>query len=339
GFDPIATALLSLSAGQQAGALDQLTPTIFGQTAANTVYAGQSFFDNLLSCKVNGGDGAAIIREGQCVWARGRTRFLDVDASSQNPGLKERTDSFSAGAQVAVAPAWRVGFALGYDHSSIQANPNARSDGDRFNLGGVVKYNSGSLLLAAAVAGGKGSFDTTRTMSFGGFSANAKSNSDVDYLAGRLHASYLMDFGSWYLKPLVDGGPTRIYRGGFTESGGGGAGLIVQSATDTVWSISPGVEVGSQLKFGGDYTWRPFVRAGATLIKPADMAVTANFSSAPSGISPFTVNTKFDHVLADAGAGVDVINSAGVGLRVQYEGRFGEDTRQHSFSLKGSIPF
>ena len=189
------------------------------------------------------------------------------------------------------------------------------------------------------MAGGKGSYDTKRTISFGGFNALATSTSDVDYLVGRLHASYLMDFGSWYLKPQVDGGPTRIYRDGFTESGGGGAALTVQGATDTVWSISPGIEVGSQLKFGDGTTWRPFLQAGATLMKPADVLVTANFASAPSGVSPFTANTKFDNVLADLGAGVDVVNSAGAALRAQYEGRFGEDTRQHSFSLKGSIPF
>ena len=65
----------------------------------------------------------------------------------------------------------------------------------------------------------------------------------------------------------------------------------------------------------------------------------AGFLDAPQGISPFTIKTKLDQVLADVGAGVDVINTAGAVLRVQYDGKFAQNTQQNSVSLKGSVPF
>jgi hypothetical protein len=46
-----------------------------------------------------------------------------------------------------------------------------------------------------------------------------------------------------------------------------------------------------------------------------------------------------DDVLADVAAGIDVINAKGAVLRLQYDGRFGEETQQNSASIKGSVPF
>ena len=65
----------------------------------------------------------------------------------------------------------------------------------------------------------------------------------------------------------------------------------------------------------------------------------AGFLDAPQGISPFAINTKVNQVLADVSTGVDVINTSGAVLRIQYDGRFAQDTQQNSVSLKGSVPF
>jgi uncharacterized protein with beta-barrel porin domain len=70
---------------------------------------------------------------------------------------------------------WRLGFAAGYDRINLENGAGASSDGNRANVGGVLKYNPGPLLLAAGVTGGWGFYDTTRMFSFGGFNAKATS--------------------------------------------------------------------------------------------------------------------------------------------------------------------
>ena len=340
GFMPVVQALMTLPTQEAlTSALDQLSPEIYSYEKIETLYATEQFSSDLMSCRVADGNGASIIREGQCIWARGRARFLDLDTTSNSIGANSTVGSFSAGGQVAFAPDWRIGVAAGYDTVSLGTSTGASAEGDRANVGGVLKYNPGPLLLAGSVSGGWGSFDTTRSMAFGGFTGQASADSDIDYFAGRLHAAYLIEMGGWYAKPLVDGTATQLHAEGVRETGGGGAALIVAGDRDTILAVSPALEFGSELRLGQLSVMRPFIRAGVTWRDGDDLGLTSEFASAPVGLAAFTINTEIDDVLADVSAGVDVINVKGAALRLQYDGRFGDDTQQNSGSIKGSVPF
>lgn len=320
-------------------AYDQLSPEVYGAHRTEALLASEQFASEMMSCRVADGGRAAAIREGECLWARARARDLDVDRTAGNVGAQSRVGSFSAGLQVAPAADWRVGVAIGYDLVSLATSSGASSDGDRTNVGAVVKYNPGPFLFAAGAAAGWGAFDTDRSIAFGGFAAAARSSSDTDYVSGWLHAAYLAEQGSWYLKPLVDARLTQIDFSGARESGGGGVGLAVAGAEDTVFSVSPALEIGTELRFDTLSVWRPFVRVGMTWLDEPSFATGAAFAAVPAAIPGFETVTKMDDVLLDVSAGVDVIDTAGVAMRVQYDGRFGSDTSQNSVSLKGSVPF
>ncbi|WP_171946426.1 autotransporter outer membrane beta-barrel domain-containing protein [Hyphomicrobium sp. CS1GBMeth3] len=339
GFIPVATALTMLpTQAALVDALDQLSPELFSYANIETLFAAEQFSQDLLSCSVADGSGAAFIRQGQCIWARGRARFLDLDATADNVGADSTVGSFSGGVQLALATDWRLALAAGYDSISLDAGPRASADGDRAHLGVAVKYNPGPLLLAAAASGGWSAFDTRRTIAFGGFNDTATGDSDVNYASGRLHAAVLLDQGSWYLKPLVDGTVTYIDADGVAERGGSAA-LTVGGTSDTIYAVSPALEIGGEMRFSELSVLRPFLRAGVTWRAGDSLDLAASFATAPAGVGPFTIATALDDVLADVSAGVDLINAGGAVLRVQYDGRFGEDTAQNSASLKGSVPF
>ena len=59
----------------------------------------------------------------------------------------------------------------------------------------------------------------------------------------------------------------------------------------------------------------------------------------PSGVGPFRIATSTDDVLANIGAGLDVIGSEGASFRLYYEGRFGDTVEQHAGGIKASLPF
>jgi uncharacterized protein with beta-barrel porin domain len=337
GFTAVTNALLA--ATDLGGALDQLSPEVYNQAKLGTFYGARSFASNMLSCRTNGDEGASFISEGQCVWVRAQARSLDLSHTANNIGAQERTGSFSAGAQLALAPAWRAGFAVGYDTSTITTGSGAKSEGDRINIGGIVKYNPGPLLLAAGVTAGWGSFDTTRDLAFGGFAAQARGKSDVDYVSGQLHGAYLMQSDGWYMKPIVGAAVTQVSLGRVVETGGGGAGLTVAASDDTVFSVSPAVEFGTQVAFDDISVWRPFVRVGVTWQDESRFALTASFTDAGAGATPFTIGSKLDRTLFDVSAGVDVINTSGAVMRLQYDGHFGDETRENSVSVKGSVKF
>ncbi|MTD93373.1 autotransporter domain-containing protein [Hyphomicrobium sp. xq] len=322
-------------------ALNQLSPEIYSNAEIAALYSSLAFSNSLLSCKVNGtGTGtAAIIREGQCLWAGASANFVDTGTTSDQIGFTQTTGLFNAGAQVALDDVWRVGFGAGYQSSSLQTATNAQSEGSLAQAGLSVKYNPGPLLLAGAVSGGGAWYDTTRTMAFGGFTGVAEGDQDVGIVSGSLRAAYVLGSPHLYYKPILDLGLTHLELGGFTESGGGGAALTVAGGGQTVFSLAPTLEVGSEWWMSNGTLIRPMIRGGAIWYDGADFALTAAFAGAPLGVSPFTINTNIDEVMGLVGAGVEVINGGDAALRFSYDGQLGETTQIHTVGVKGSARF
>ena len=338
-LNPVLFALAGLpSMGSLANALDQLSPEVYLDTEIASLFSNLAFTNSMMTCPER--DGAyAFIREGQCVWARVSGRFYDQDTTFQTLGFNETNFQVSGGGQVALGGAWRLGGALGYEHSELETSTNAQSDGDRFNGGGVLTYNPGALLLSGAVSGGRGSYDIDRPIAFPGFSALAKGDTDIDNLDGRLRAAYLFDFGGWYLKPLVDLDATRLDLDGTKEGGAGGASLVVKGNDQTYLSASPALELGTQFAMANGTLIRPYVRGGATIFDETDFALKASFAGTPKGVAPFLIRTGIDDVVADVSAGVEVLDVRGASVKLFYDGRFGDTIQENAAGAKATVPF
>ena len=113
----------------------------------------------------------AVVTEAMEVIDSGKPRVLEFGVAD------ETAWQVSGGAQVALGPVWRLGFALGYEHGALETDTRAKADGVRLNGGVALKYNPGPLLLTAAVSGGQGWYDTDRPIAFPGFSALAQADS------------------------------------------------------------------------------------------------------------------------------------------------------------------
>ena len=319
-------------------ALDQLLPEIYLNTETATLFFAEEFTNNMLSC-ASAGEGFSAISEGQCLWARYEGRWLDRDGTFQNIGFDEDIHGISGGGQVALAPNWFVGIAAGYEDASLDTDSGARSDSDRYAIGGVVKYQSGPVMLALAGSAGKGEFDTRRAIDIGGFQATPGSEHDVDYLAGMFRAAYLLDRGAWYAKPFVDVNITHVDREAVRETGGGAANLNVSGGDETYYSVTPSLELGRDIDRGDGRIIRPFVRAGVTVYNDTDQALFASFAGAPAAAGGFTTTSEFDDVFADIEAGVMLFHGQEAAYSVTYEGRLSDDTQQHGFFVKGTRTF
>lgn len=321
-------------------ALNQLTPAGDGAGFSSAMGTGQTFAGQLLSCRVAGeGDAHAVIREGQCVWARGTGRRLDNDGGESGVGFKEDAAFFSGGMQFDIGGNWRVGGGLGYESIGLSTDSRASSEGERAHVGGVIKYNPGPWLFAASVTGGYGWFDNKRVVSFGNFASVATSDYNDKFVTGQLTAAHQLNLGrDLYLKPQIMAGLTHLNRDGYTETASRDAGLDVHGSSDTVFSLSPSLELGGQVAMAHGIA-RPYLRAGLTWRSEDTFSTTANFSAAPGGANSFTVTSSVDDVVADIGAGIDFIAPGDTALRFEYGGQFGEQTTQHSGSAKISVPF
>ena len=338
-FNPVAHALMTLPTQQSlANALDQLSPDAYAKVAAGLITANLSFSNSLLSCSVADG-GFAFIAEGQCMWAQVRDRTLWRSATADLIGGQDRAMGPSGGIQVAIAKDWFAGVGLGYESSRLTTDTRASAKGDWFEGGAVVKYNPGALLLAAGVTGGAGASRTLRPIDFGGLSGVAQSSSTGGYIGSQLRVAYLIDRGSWYLKPIADANAIHLDMGGFTETGAGGADLTSSGIHDTVLSFSPSLEIGTQYELAGGMLLRPFLRGGATWFDKSALAIGASFEGAPAGAAPFYASNPIDRVLGDVALGMEMLRSDGVNLKLNYGGHFGPTTREQNFGGKMSFDF
>ena len=138
---------------------------------------------------------------------------------------------------------------------------------------------------------------------------------------------------------MLDAAATRLDLGGFSETGGGAANLTVASSKQTVYTIAPSLEIGTQWWWSTGTLVRPFLRGGATWYENGNLALSASFLGAPTGVSPFTIATKMDDVMGTVGAGLDVITGTDTVLHLTYDGQFGLTTQINAVALKGSARF
>ncbi len=343
GLEPVLTPLLNniFTIGDYKNALDQLLPEVYLNTETASLLASEDFIENLFSCRLAGANHTAL-SEGECLWARPQGRFLDRDSDANTIGFDETSGGLAAGAQIAVAPNWFAGFALGYERASLDTDTGAETDSNRFSGGLSLKYQAGSFLLGAAISGGVSGNDTQRPISFGGaggFNATADSNYAIKTLTGQARAAYVFQFRDWFAKPLVDVTATYLSRDGVTETGAGAANLIISGSDETFFSITPALEIGGDFALSETSTLRPYVRAGVSFYTDSDHGLSARFVNAPAGTSAFSITSDFDDVFADVAAGATAFFDNGSTLGLSYEGLISSDTQQHGVSLKGTIAF
>jgi len=318
-------------------ALDRLHPEHYLAHVKDTVLSSLSFMNSVMSCPTAGGQ-PAVVSEGECYWAKVGGRAFDWDRTNTNVGGSEEAWSIAGGVQVALPGNWRLGAAASYERSDIDTNNSASSEGDRVEGAVVLKTHWGGASLAAAAFGGYGWFNTNRFIGLAGI-GSAHGEHEIAFGGAHTRLGYLFDQGGWYMRPMVDLNATYIDYGDFAETGGGAANLAVEGRDDWVLSASPALEIGGESRSADGSVVRPYLRMGFTVLNDADFALTSSFLAAPAGVQPFTVTSRFDDAYLDVGAGVDLMTVDGLDVKLNYEGRFADDSEMHAGGLKVGAKF
>jgi Autotransporter beta-domain len=330
-----------------ANAYNQLSGANYSALGVAELQSQERFSEDQMSCPVRDGGAWAFIDENQCVYARVRYRNLQQDASGSGSGFDEDAIGVMGGAQWAWNGPWHAGVAFGYENSDLTTDsPQVSSNGDRYRVGGSLKYIAGPWLVGGGITGNWSNYDSSRQIAFPGFSSTANSSQDFSNIGGQMRVAYQIGSApqlgapsSWYAKPLVDFMVTNVDMGGFTERGGSGAGLRVSGFNETVFSATPAIEVGNQWAMSGGTLIRPYVRGGVSFYSDANFPVSAGFAAASGGITPFTTAGQMDDVLGNISAGLAILGVRGSVLSFSYDGSFGDTITEHSASAKASVRF
>jgi len=276
----------------------------------------------------------AYIAGTQCIWLDAGGGYLDRTASGHQVGADQTAWWLGGGVQLDLAEALQAGLGVRYENVSQNVGDNASNDGWWAHAGASLSYAPGPWLFAGAVSGGGGRLDTRRHVSSEGFSGVATGEQDLSYAHGKLRAGYLIDYGQWYLKPLIDVDATWMSFGDVSENGGGGAALNIDSTDQTVFSATPRLEIGGQWETANGAYLRPYVQLGAAIYADTGFSLDAAFEDEALGVPSFTTVTDLDSVLADISVGLDVLAAESLNMRLSYDGQFGETTQNHAGSLR-----
>ena len=290
-----------------------------------------------MTCPTRDG-AAAFIKEGECVWARLSGREFDQDKTAQTLGFDENSFEVAGGLQGSSARCG--GSAWPSATSTARSIPTtiASSDVDRFHGGAVLKYNPGPLLLAGAVSGGFGWYDTERTMSFPGFSAHAQADNEIGYVDGRFRAEYLLSNGQWYAKPMVDLDATHIDLDGAQENGAGGVGLNV-AATTRRCSRPRRCSSSAPSSAIPGYAGQALYPRRRHLVRRSRLCAAGELRGRAIRRGPVPHRRLDRRCGRRCRRGVDVIGAEGASFRLYYDGRFGDTVEEHAGGIKASWNF
>lgn len=316
--------------------LDQLFTSAGGGSVGAALQAGQALAFSLRSCPV--ADGAySQLRETSCLWAKPVYRRFEQDKTADTSGITDDTSGISGGFQTAVAENIWGGLGFSVEESNTHIDGISRLDGSWWQIGGALKYVAGQFKVSGSISGGEAELDSTRNLSLPGISSIATGGHNLDFGTGLVRFQYSIGEGGFYATPMFDIAADYLRIGGYAESGAGPLDLVVAGSDKWIVSATPAIEFGANIKTES-LTFRPYLKAGVTFLSDDTIETTAYLSGRGPG-SQFTVASHFDDVYADINVGVQLFSLQGVNLRFNYDGKFGETSRQHGVDAKVSVDY
>ncbi len=314
--------------------LDSLNPYSALTQGNASIVSTQGFLSGMMSCPEAGG---WTLHETSCAWVRTSYTKTEQDPTAGASGHRDTAMRLQGGKQFELGESWFAGFSAGYETGDFEQDNGASSSSDSLHLGGVLKRETGPLLLAAAADAGYSTAERNRPTGFP-VMVNAESSSDTIQLSLRLRGAYTAELGGgFYLRPSVDIDGYHIRSEGFSETGAGALGLTVTDAEETLAAGTVSLEAGFMSKLG-DALLHPYFEAGYTRLSTDTLDVTARFQGAPSGVGDFALATAIPQELVGGRIGIEALLPYG-SLRLEYEHRQDDGYLSQSASAKVRFAF
>lgn len=181
------------------------------------------------------------------IWANAIGGTYKLDSDSNALGNTTNVWGGTLGYSRAVSENMSVGLAFTYTGSDTDLNDGfGTASSDAYYIDAFARYHKNNWNVIGAVTGGFTSNDIERNMRVGDYASKTKGSADGSQIYAMLQAGYefsLSKDDQTLLEPfaLIAAGYSSI--DGFTESGAGNAGLIVDSQSQGLCTIGAGLRV------------------------------------------------------------------------------------------------
>lgn len=330
---PLYSALDQVKNPQQySAALSGLSAESLQMVGVARLTASESFVDRMNTCP-DERDFNSDKHEHDCVWTRADDQNTHVNGSDDSYRVNEHV--VQVGGQHELADGWWVGGSMAYNDGSESASSGVGSVTDNgVSLGAVVKREIGQWTFSGALDAAQGKYQSTRHLQVGNQNLDAKGSFDAYNIGLHSRTSYLVDGGSWYVKPYVDVHAINIHTDGFQESDAGVLGLRVNAGNGTIFSASPMVEIGEHLRFSNGAEVKPSVALGKAFYSGDNWNTDMRLIGSGESVQSFNSEMATPHQLNQYNAGVDLKVSAHSEVRLDYTGQSGDGYRMGEGAIR-----
>jgi len=330
-----AAALDSPSAGNHAGA--QLSPTANASAATQASTASTLQVLNVAAAHLDGlrtaqndstGSGVATGESARNtgLWGQAFGGSSHLDERDDIAGYHARYSGFLLGADAALNDSWRAGGLFSYTKTTVNNdgdNTGSSADVKSYGLFGYASYQANPWYLDLSLGAIQHQYDTQREINFSGFNGAAKGQHDgMQYIASAV-AGYPIDLGPGLahtiLTPIAGLTYSTLRQDSYTESGGNGAALHLDSSNSTSLKSDLGAKL--ERSFATSYgsvvpsaqlTWRHEYHDNG-------LQSVANFAADTSGATSFS--SPGAKAIADTGVlalGVTLLRSENLSVGAKY---------------------
>ena len=279
------------------------------------------------------------------VWMKGLATNDQRDASGNYAGFNDNIFGLALGGEQAFAEHWKLGFALG----QLESNTNVRLTSDSSHDSGTLAsvYSTYAqpaggmdVFSTLGLTAGYHALDGRRSVTNSGVPAVAQSSNDAT--AGGIFLqlglrSALND--GWSLLPKASGAYTRIDTGGFTEQGGGAAGISMNGYSFGSWKTFEGVTLAQErgTRVLSDIIVKPHVTLGLSQeYESGGCAARGSFSNA----TPLTLGFDCSNQnFVDTGAGLDFNLADNITGFVVYQNEYSHNETRNEAKAGVTITF
>ena len=338
GFAPVVAALVDAPTVTDLARLyDQLSAEPYTQQAGAAQEASLAFTDRLFTCAPAVGQ-SAIDRQSACGWVNLDGRKLTRSHTAESQHFEEAAVGVSLGGEMAIAPRWRLGAALGFESADANLD-HASSHGGRLQGGVVLKREQDWAELALAVTGGGGRFRVVRSVDVISPGAQALGHQSIAFTTLSARIGRVFGSARGWIRPSMEVAWSFVHSGAFTETGAGPLNLQLAGHDQGYWRLRPAIEAGSEIDLGGGVWLRPTAKLALNRLASSRIsALDSTFEGAPAGLAPMIIQTRADRTTGETWLGLTLIGRRGVAARLGYMRQFGATTIQQGGQLKVVVP-
>ena len=271
---------------------------------------------------------AAVFAPDPSLWVQGIGAWGEIDGDGNASGVTSDLGGIVGGIDVGVTDDWTVGVAFGYTQSHADIDDLASSADVESGLVGVYAGGAvGAWRLRAGGLYGLNFVDTTRSVTYPGFSETDKASYDAGL--GQLfgEVAYAAEVQGVAVEPFGGLAWVHLHTDGFTEKGGAAA-LTASSGSSDVGYTTLGLRLATN--------W--VLQNGMVLVPRASLAWQYGFGDlTPTAALAFADATAMNFTVAGApiaknaaliDAGVDLRISSRARLGLSYFGQLSEDAQE-----------